>query len=213
MDSRIRVIFLALVVTQIAHSVEEYVFRFYEVFPPARFLNDLVAGLTRPGFIIVNTLLALFGLWCFFANVRPGSKSARDWVWIWVVIELFNGLAHPLWAIATRGYVPGLATSPVLFGLAACLFHRLRATHDPLGAGVGRLTRRCSGHRTAGSPWFVVQSGGGRLGLCANAQRGAAQLSAQSAGGREEVSATNGASDDSRTRRVPELPHGCGCHR
>jgi hypothetical protein len=130
MDSRIRVTFLALVLTQIAHSVEEYVFRFYEIFRPARFLNELVPGFAHPGFIILNTLLALFGLWCFLANVRPGTKSARDWVWIWVVIGLFNGLGHPVWAIATGGYVPGLASSPVLLGLAAYLFHRLRATRE-----------------------------------------------------------------------------------
>ena len=130
MDRGIRVTFLALLLTQIAHSIEEYVFRFYEVFPPARLLNELVPGLTRPGFIIFNTILALFGLWCFFSSVRPGTRSARDWVWIWVVIELFNGLAHPVWATATRGYVPGLATSPILFALAAYLFHRLRATPE-----------------------------------------------------------------------------------
>ena len=133
MDPRIKFSFLALVITQVAHSVEEYVFRFYEVFPPARLLNELVPGLTRPGFIIFSALLALFGLWCFLSSVHPGTKSARDWVWIWVVIELFNGLAHPVWAIATRGYVPGLATSPILFVLAAYLFHRLRATPEPSG--------------------------------------------------------------------------------
>ena len=133
MDARIKVAFLLLVVTQIAHSAEEYVFRFYEAFPPARFLNEAVPGFAHPGFIIFNTLLALFGLWCFLSNVLPGTKSARDWVWIWVVIELFNGFAHPLWTIATRGYVPGLATSPILVGLAGYLFHRLRATPEPAG--------------------------------------------------------------------------------
>jgi len=143
MDSRTRLVFLVLVVTQIAHSVEEYVFDFYEVFPPARLLNDLLPGFTRPGFIVVNTLLACFGLWCFLANVRPGTGSARDWVWVWVVIELFNGLAHPAWAVATRGYVPGLATAPALFCLAAYLFHRLRATPEP-PLQVGAPTRRSS---------------------------------------------------------------------
>ena len=69
MDPRIRSTFLALVLTQIAHSVEEYIFRFYEVSPPARLLDELVPGLTRPGFIIFNALLALFGLCCFFFNV------------------------------------------------------------------------------------------------------------------------------------------------
>lgn len=133
MDPRISVAFLALVLTQMAHSIEEYVFRFYDVLPVGRLLNEFVPGFARPGFVVFNTLLALFGLWCFLSNVRPGTKSARDWVWIWVVIELFNGLAHAVWAIVARGYVPGLATSPILFGLAAYLFHRLRATPEPAG--------------------------------------------------------------------------------
>lgn len=131
MDARIRVTFFVLVLTQAAHSVEEYAFRFYDVFPPARFIDGIVPGLPHAGFITVNTLLVLFGLWCFFSSVRPGTRSARDWVWVWVVIELFNGFAHPVWAIATGGYVPGLATSPLLLLLAAYLFYRLRAEPEP----------------------------------------------------------------------------------
>jgi hypothetical protein len=127
MDRRIKIAFLALVLTQIAHSVEEYGFRFYAVFPPARLLNELLPGFTRPGFMIFNTLLACFGLWCFFVSVRPGTKSARKWIWLWVVIELFNGFGHPAWAIAARAYVPGLATSVLLLVLAAYLLHLLRA--------------------------------------------------------------------------------------
>lgn len=130
MDSRIGATFLALVLTQIAHSLEEYAFRFYEIFPPAHWLDELAPGIAHPGFIVLNTLLALFGLWCFLFHVRPGTRSARDWVWVWVVIELFNGFAHPVWAIGTAGYVPGLATSPVLFALAARLFHLLRTTPE-----------------------------------------------------------------------------------
>jgi len=130
MDRRIRLTFLGLVLTQIAHSVEEYVFRFYEVFPPARFLNELAPGITRPGFVVFNTLLALLGLWCFFSAVRPGTRSSRDWAWVWAVIEIFNGFAHSVWAISSRGYVPGLATAAVLFGLAALLYHDLRATPE-----------------------------------------------------------------------------------
>jgi len=126
MDHRIKIAFVALVLTQIAHSVEEYAFRFYVVFPPARLLNELLPGFTRPGFVIFNILLACFGLWCFFFRVRPVTKSARRWIWLWVVIELFNGFGHPGWAIAARTYIPGLATSVVLLGLAAYLLHLLR---------------------------------------------------------------------------------------
>jgi hypothetical protein len=130
-DRRISAAFLALVAVQALHSIEEYSFGFYEVFPPARLIHALVPGLPRPGFIVFNTLLVLFGLWCAFSNVIPATGSARDWVWIWVAIELFNGLAHPIWAVAIGGYNPGLATSPALLGLAIYLFHRLRTTPEP----------------------------------------------------------------------------------
>lgn len=33
--------FLALILAQACHSVEEYVFRLYDVFPPARFVSGL----------------------------------------------------------------------------------------------------------------------------------------------------------------------------
>jgi hypothetical protein len=131
MDSGMQVTFLALVLVQIAHSAEEYVFRFYAVFPPARLLEELSPGLARPGFVVLNTLLAVFGLWCFFSSVRPGTRSARDWMWIWVAVELFNGVAHPVWAVAARGYVPGLVTSTLLLALATHLFWRLRTTPEP----------------------------------------------------------------------------------
>ncbi len=131
MDPRIRAAFLALVLAQISHSTEEYYSQFYELFPPAQLLNQLAPGFALPAFIVINTGFVLFGLWCFFFNVLPGTRSARDWMWLWVVVELFNGFGHCAWAIATRGYVPGFATSPILLVLAAYLFHRLRTTPEP----------------------------------------------------------------------------------
>lgn len=133
MKPRISTVFLALVLVQIAHSVEEYVFRFYELFPPAKFINGLLPGFAHSAFILLNTFFAAFGLWCFFRDVRPGTQFARDWIWVWVVVELFNGVAHPLWAVAARGYVPGLATSPFLFVLAGYLLRRLRMPAEPSG--------------------------------------------------------------------------------
>ena len=130
MDSRIRVAFLALVGVQLLHSIEEYARGFYEVFPPAQLLENLVPGLPHAGFIVINTLFFLFGLWCFIFHVRPGTRQARDWVWLWGVIELFNGVAHSVWAVATQSYVPGLATASVLFVLASYLFARLRGTPE-----------------------------------------------------------------------------------
>jgi hypothetical protein len=42
------------------------------------------------------------------------------------VIEIINGIGHPLWSLHEGGYTPGLATAPVLLVLAVYLAHQLR---------------------------------------------------------------------------------------
>ncbi len=128
MDQKSKAAFLVLVLLQAVHSVEEYAFKFYEVFPPAQWLNQAFPGIARPGFVAFNIFLMLFGLWCFFRRVVPSSLTARLWAWVWVTIELYNGIAHPAWAVAIRGYNPGLATSPLLFAVALYLALRLRGS-------------------------------------------------------------------------------------
>ncbi|MCP5056191.1 MAG: HXXEE domain-containing protein [bacterium] len=127
MTQKYRTAFLVLVLLQALHSVEEYAFEFYEVFPPARILDGMWPGIAHPGFIVFNTMLVLFGLWCFFCRVAPGEATARRWAWIWVAIELYNGVAHPVWAVVARDYNPGLATAPLLFVVAALFARGLRA--------------------------------------------------------------------------------------
>ena len=46
--------FLVLVIAQMAHSVEEYHFRLYDVFPPVRFISGLISTDPRTGFIAFN---------------------------------------------------------------------------------------------------------------------------------------------------------------
>ncbi len=126
MNQKCKSAFLGLVLLQALHSVEEYAFKFYEVFPPAQLLDDIFPGIARPGFILFNAALVLFGLWCFFRRVAPGAATARRWAWVWVAIELYNGIAHPVWAGLVQGYNPGLATAPPLFVVAAYLAVGLR---------------------------------------------------------------------------------------
>ena len=129
MESKTRLAFLLLVVVQACHSVEEYVFRLYEVFAPARFVSGLVTSDLATGFAIINTTLVAFGAWCYFARVRPDAPSARYWVLPWIAIELGNGITHPALALGQGAYFPGLATAPLLLGLAAYLAYKLYA--DP----------------------------------------------------------------------------------
>jgi hypothetical protein len=117
--------FGALIVAQAAHSVEEYVFRLYEVFAPARFVSALVSSDPRTGFVIANVSVVAFGIWCYLARVRPSHRSARQWVWGWVLVEGANGLVHLLLALAAGRYFPGASTAPFLLVISIYLGLRL----------------------------------------------------------------------------------------
>jgi uncharacterized protein with HXXEE motif len=121
MNARIKLAFLALILAQAAHSVEEYVFRLYDVWAPARFVCSLVSNDIATGFVISNAALVLFGLGCYLVPVRIGHRSARVWVWIWIIIELINGTGHSVIALARGAYFPGVATAPLLLGLSIYL--------------------------------------------------------------------------------------------
>ena len=117
-------LFLALILAQAAHSVEEYVFRLYDVLAPARYVSSLFGVDRQIGFVVVNCALVAFGLWCWAARVRRGR--GRGLAWFWVALELANGLAHLALAAMAGGYFPGLATAPLLIGLGLALALGLR---------------------------------------------------------------------------------------
>ena len=59
MSPRSRWAFLVLILAQTAHSTEEYVFRLFDVFAPARFVSSLVSDDLVVGFALVNAGLVL----------------------------------------------------------------------------------------------------------------------------------------------------------
>lgn len=124
MNSRIPHAFLSLVILQAVHSAEEFVFGFYERFPPMRALYRDAPLLAKPAFAISNALLFLAGLICFYYWVRRGRRGARTVVWVWVVLESVNVVAHSVWALLIGGYNPGLATA-VLFAPVLIYLGRL----------------------------------------------------------------------------------------
>jgi hypothetical protein len=125
MDTLSRATFLALILTQAAHSAEEYIFGLYDVFAPARLISGLLSDDLATGFIIANAALISLGLWCYVARVRVGSRSATGWAWLWIFVEFGNGIGHSAIALARRGYFPGVATAPMLLVLSIYLAVRL----------------------------------------------------------------------------------------
>jgi hypothetical protein len=119
--ARLQFTFLLLVIVQSLHSVEEYVRRMDEEFPPARLVSGLISQNLERGLVIFNVAFIFFGLWCFWWPIRNYWQSAALLVWIWVGIELVNGVGHPLWSLLVHRYTPGAATAPVLLALAGYL--------------------------------------------------------------------------------------------
>ena len=114
MDRRVRIAFALVILAQAAHSVEEYVFQLYEVFAPARWVSGLFSANASVGFALANAILVLFGIWCYWARVRPGHPSARDYAWFWACLELVNGINHLLVAAIRGAYFPGVWSAPLL---------------------------------------------------------------------------------------------------
>ena len=125
MNGKIRLAFLSLILLQAIHSAEEFIFRFYEKFPPMKLLYQDAPHLAKPAFLISNALLFCAGLMCLYYWVWPARKGARTIIWVWLIIESFNVIAHSVWAVLIRGYNPGLATAtlfvPVLIYLSYCM--------------------------------------------------------------------------------------------
>ena len=126
MNSRIKTAFLVMVLLQGIHSVEEYIFKLYEVFPPMQFIYQDAPESARLAFITFNLLLFLFGLACFFYDVRPAGNGAKTVIWIWIAIQLATLAAHVIWAILIGGYNPGLATAPLFVPVVIYLIYWLR---------------------------------------------------------------------------------------
>jgi hypothetical protein len=124
---RITSTFGALVAVQAAHSIEEYVGRLWESFPPAAFVTGLVSTDREVGFLILNIAIVALGVWCLLWPVRGNWPSAHAILWTWVLIETINGVGHMVWSLVQGSYTPGVLTAPILLLVALYLAMQLRA--------------------------------------------------------------------------------------
>ena len=120
MNKPIRITFLFIVLVQGLHSIEEFFGKLWDVFPPAKFLSGLVSANLKTGFIIINAGLFIVLILTWLTTFNK-SYSTRPLLWLWIILELINGVGHSLWAIIERSYVPGLATAPILIILVLYL--------------------------------------------------------------------------------------------
>jgi hypothetical protein len=124
--SRRLLLFTGLVMTQVAHSIEEYIGRLWDVLPPARLVSGLFSSDLPRGFVIFNLCVIALGVICLAGPVAREWPSARPLVWGWSFVELLNGVAHLLFTLTERGYFPGALTAPFLIVFAVLLMRDLR---------------------------------------------------------------------------------------
>lgn len=122
--------FGVLMLVQAAHSIEEYRYRLFDVFAPARLVSRLFSEDLALGFALANIALVSFGVWCYVARVRRSHPSARAYAWFWTLLELGNGAGHLLFALQRGAYFPGAATAPLLIVAALVLGSGLLASAD-----------------------------------------------------------------------------------
>ena len=79
--------------------------------------------------------VAWLGIWiASVPGLRARRRPAFFAAWFMVIAGIFNGLAHPLMALASWAYFPGLITSPLLGLVAVRLLLSLgRATRPRQG--------------------------------------------------------------------------------
>ena len=59
------------------------------------------------------------------------DRRIRIAAWFLAIAGMFNGIAHPLLAVAAGGYFPGLASSPFIGAASVWLWFRLRSATRP----------------------------------------------------------------------------------
>ena len=127
MHKRIKIVFLLLILFQGFHSIGEYYGKLWDVLTPARMVSEVVSTNPGTGFRIVNICLFIFGIMCWIISTRNKKISYQGLIWIWIVIEIVNGIGHPILALSQNDYFPGLYTALVLLFLAIYLARLLLA--------------------------------------------------------------------------------------
>lgn len=122
-DSARRRLTLLVVVTvaaQAVHFTEELMTRFYERFPVLLGLQPWSFNF----FVIFN--LTWLAIWLLaLPALRAGIVAALVPFWFLALACLANLVAHPLLALGSSGYFPGLFTAPVVGVAGLVLFREL----------------------------------------------------------------------------------------
>jgi len=94
-------------------------------------LGDVLGLPGMPFALFLTFNLAWLGIWlASIWGVRTARPAAFFAAWFLAIAGMFNGVAHPLLAIASSGYFPGLVTSVFIAAASAWLWRQLQRATD-----------------------------------------------------------------------------------
>ena len=112
------------------HFVEEWATDFRVRFPALLGLDPM------PLSFFVTFNLGWIAIWIVsIPLLRIGRRAAFFAAWFLAIAGLLNSVAHPMMAVLSGGYFPGLMTSPLVGVAGVILWQRLHvATSEPVCA-------------------------------------------------------------------------------
>ena len=107
-------------IVQSVHFAEEWMADFHIHFPALFSLDPM------PITVFVAFNVAWIAIWITAAvTIRSRSRVAFVAAWFLAIAGTLNGLAHPIMALASNGYFPGLISSPFIGAAGIYLWVRL----------------------------------------------------------------------------------------
>jgi hypothetical protein len=95
-------------------------------------LGELVGLPPMPNSFFLVFNLAWIGIWIVSVpGLRSGRPAAYFPAWFLAVAAVVNGFAHPMLALVSAGYFPGLVTSPFIGIAGYRLWRRLQTATQP----------------------------------------------------------------------------------
>ena len=127
---RIGTLYWLLAFGQAAHSIEEMRTGLYNFFwTMTGVFHQAFPSLPQFRWDAVTFAAVNMGIITFVLGIVPSVREGRRWALglaaVVAVVETFNGIAHISAALYFGGYVPGVASAPLLLILGAVLLREL----------------------------------------------------------------------------------------
>ena len=119
---RVLPLYLLALGTQLLHFIEEFTTGFHVRFPV-----EIYGSVPfQPNMFVISQMSVYFLLIITAIGIFKGWKIPMVMAWFLIIMLLFvNAIQHPIYAIITKGYFPGLYTSFAEWILGPILFKRM----------------------------------------------------------------------------------------